>query len=346
MGEGWSDFNAMMLTVRADDTAIPSNAAFNGAYALATFATSGVPFNGSANQGYYFGIRRYPYSTDLAKNPLTFKHITNGVVLPVGPPVAFGASGSNNSEAHNTGEVWITMLWECYAALLRDTLGASPRLTFQQAQDRMKQYLIAALKVTPTVPTFTEARDALLAVTLASDPVDYVAFRLAFARRGAGLHAVSPDRFSGTNAGVVEDFSTGPELSFAGATLDDSLGSCDSDDVVDHGEYGRLTVTLRNTGTTSLSATTATISTSPDVWYPLGNTLTFAAMVPGTTASASLRIAYLGTVTGIQQLDFQVDYTDSQLTGGPLSKTVGFRTNTDEVAGASATDTVEAVAPP
>ena len=87
MGEGWSDFNAMLLTVRADDTATPSNATFNGVYALATYATSGVPFNGSANQGYYFGIRRYPYSTDMTKNPLTFKHIANGVTLPVGPPL-------------------------------------------------------------------------------------------------------------------------------------------------------------------------------------------------------------------------------------------------------------------
>jgi uncharacterized repeat protein (TIGR01451 family) len=346
LGEGWSDFNAMMLTVRSDDTATPSNPAFDGAYALATFATSGVPFNGAANHGYYFGIRRYPYSTDMTKNPLTFKHITSGVALPVGPPIGFGADGASNAEVHNTGEVWTTMLWECYAALLRDTLGPAPRLTFPQAQDRMKQYLIAALKVTPLFPTLTEARDALLAVAFASDPTDYVAFRVAFARRGAGNHAVSPDRFSATNAGVVEDFGAGPELTFGSASLDDSLGSCDADGVVDHGEYGKLTVTLRNTGTTTLSATSATVTSSTDAWYPSGHTIAFPAITPGTTATASLRVAYLGTVTGIQQLDFQIDYTDSQLTGGPLTRTIGFRTNTDEVTGALATDSVEPVAPP
>jgi uncharacterized repeat protein (TIGR01451 family) len=343
MGEGWSDFNSLMLTVRADDTLTPSNTSFNGAYAIATYATSGVPFDGSANQGYYFGIRRYPYSTDLAKNPLTFGHIANGVALPGGPPLAFGADGASNAEVHNTGEVWATMLWECYAALLRDTLGATPRLTFQQAQDRMKHYLIAALEVTPMAPTFTEARDALLAVTLASDPSDYVAFRLAFARRGAGPLAVSPARASATNAGVVEDFSTGPELVVDSATLDDSLGSCDSDGVLDHGEYGRLTVTLRNIGTADLPATTATITSSSDAWYPEGNTLAVPAIAAAATGTASLRVAYLGDLTGIRQLDFTVDCADAHLVA-PLSAGFGFRTNTDETAAASATDTVEPLA--
>jgi large repetitive protein len=346
LGEGWSDFSSMLLTVRENDTATPSNATFNGAYALATYATSGEPADGSANHGYYYGIRRYPYSTDMAINPLTFKHIANGQALPVGPPVAFGADGASNSQVHNTGEVWANMLWECYAGLLRDTLGSTPRLTFQQAQDRMKQYLIAALKVTPQSPTLTEARDALLAVALASDTSDYVAFRLAFARRGAGVHAVSPDRLSSTNVGVVEDFTSGPELAIESVTIDDTLGTCDADGVVDHGEYGRLTVTLRNIGTTALSATSATISSpGADVWFPLGTSLSFPAMALNATATASLRFAYLGSVTGIQQLDFQIDYTDSQMSA-PLSDTVGFRTNVDEVAASTATDTVEPTATP
>src|SRR6185295_11759751 len=78
LGEGWGDFTSMLLTVRENDTSTPSNATWNGAYALATYATSGVPFNGSLNHSYYFGIRRYPYSTALDINPLTFKHISNG----------------------------------------------------------------------------------------------------------------------------------------------------------------------------------------------------------------------------------------------------------------------------
>lgn len=185
MGEGWGDFVAMMLTVREDDTAVPSNATFNGAYALATYATSGVPFDGSPNHGYYFGIRRYPYSTDMTKNPLTFKHIQDGVALPVGPPLAFGADGAANSEVHNTGEVWTTMLWECYASILQDTLGPTPRLTFDEAQTRMKRYLTQGMMLTPLSPTFTEARDGVLAAANATDVADYVACQRGFAKRGA-----------------------------------------------------------------------------------------------------------------------------------------------------------------
>ena len=100
------------------------------------------------------------------------------------------------------------MLWECYASLLRDT----GRLTFDQARDRMRDYLVAAYKLTPNDPTFLEARDALLAAAYANDPADHLLFSQAFARRGAGLRAVAPDRFSPTNQGVVESFVAGNDL--------------------------------------------------------------------------------------------------------------------------------------
>ncbi|HSB64796.1 MAG TPA: M36 family metallopeptidase, partial [Thermoanaerobaculia bacterium] len=328
MGEGWGDINSMMLTVRQDDTSVPSNATWNGAYALATYATSGVPFNGAVNDSYYFGIRRYPYSTDMTKNPLTFTHIQNGVPLPVGPPVAFGASGSNNAEVHNTGEVWTTMLWECYAALLRDTQGGSPRLTFQQAQDRMKGYLVASLKMTPVAPTFTEARDAVLAAALANDVVDYVEMQQAFAKRGAGIGAVSPDRFATDNVPVVESFQTGPELVFQGASVDDGLAWCVADGILDSGEYGHLVVTLKNIGTTTLTGTTATItSPSAGVSFPNGNTIVFPSSEPVATTTGSVVVAFAWGIAGIQQLDFQIDYNDPQLVGGPRTATAGFRAN-------------------
>ena len=336
MGEGWSDFNAMLLTVREDDTATPSNATFNGTYALATYATSGAPFDASANQGYYYGIRRYPYSTDMTKNPLTFKHIGANVALPVGPPVRFGADGANNPEVHNTGEVWTSMLWECYAGLLRDTLGPAPRLAFHDAQRRMQRYLIAALKATPSRATFAEARDALLAVALANDPADYARFRTGFAKRGAGARAVAPSAFSAFNEGVVEDFTTDFYMT---ATLDDSLGSCDGDGVLDHGEYGRLTITLQNAGVTAFAATTATISSSsPDVWFPDGAAVAFAAMGLDGTASATVRVAYRASATGIAALGFQLSYPGAQ------PKLATLRGNTEEVANAAATDDVEASA--
>jgi hypothetical protein len=342
MGEGWSDFSSMILTARQDDTSVPSNATWNGVYALATYATSGVPFNGSVNDSYYFGIRRYPYSTDMTKNPLTFTHIQNGVPLPVGPPVAFGASGASNAEVHNTGEVWTSMLWECYAALLRDTLGPTPRLTFQQAQDRMKGYLVASLKMTPIAPTFTEARDAMLATAYANDVVDYVEFQQGFAKRGAGIGAVSPDRFATDNIPVVESFQTGPELVFQGALVDDGVASCDADGILDSGEYGHLVVTLQNIGTTTLTGTTATItSPSAGVSFPNGNVIVFPSSEPVATTTGSVVVALAPGIAGIQQSDFQIDYNDPQLAGGPRTATRGFRANADEIPASAATDDVE-----
>ena len=120
--------------------------------------------------------------------------------LPAAPPPSLAYAGPDNSEVHNTGEVWGLLLWECYSNLLNDT----PRLTFAQAQDRMKRYLVAGYKVTPINPTFVTARDALLATMKSQDNADYESCLHGFAKRGAGLGAVAPDPFSPTNNGVVE----------------------------------------------------------------------------------------------------------------------------------------------
>jgi len=203
MGEGWADFHALLLLVKAGDSALPSNANYDGTYPVAGYLMGGPALAPDvANNGYYYGIRRYPYSRDVSKNPLTFKHIQNGVALPAIPTPAFGADGANNAEVHNTGEVWASMLWACYSNLLNDTT----RLTFAQAQDRMKNYLVAGYKLTPTAPTIIEGRDALLAAMQAQDSVDYTLCHRGFASRGAGTGAVAPDRYSTDNAGVVESF--------------------------------------------------------------------------------------------------------------------------------------------
>ena len=202
MGEGWADFHALLLLVKEGDRALPNNAAFNGTYPENAYPLGGPDFAPDAlNNAYYYGIRRYPYSRDMTKNPLTFRHITDGVALPATPPSS-GRISSANSEVHNTGEVWATMLWECYTNLLND----AGRLTFAQAQERMKRYLVGAYKMTPTDPTFVNARDALLAVMQAQDPADRDLCMQGFAKRGAGAGAIAPNSLSEDNAGVVESF--------------------------------------------------------------------------------------------------------------------------------------------
>ncbi|HEV7765634.1 MAG TPA: M36 family metallopeptidase [Thermoanaerobaculia bacterium] len=342
MGEGWGDFNSIMLTVRENDTATPSNATWGGVYAMATYATSGVPFNAAANHGYYLGIRRTPYSTDMAQyNAFTFKHIMNGQAYPVGPPVA--TSGNPNAQVHNSGEIWANMLWECYASLLRDTQGASPRMTFQQAQDRMKMYLVASLAMTPSAPTYTEARDAVLAAAYATDNTDYLQFWAAFAKRGMGVGAVAPDRASTTHAGVVESFVVAPDVIVVSSAtlLDDSVASCDVDGALDSGEFGKLTVAIKNVGSTTLTATTASIaSTTPGVSFPSGNTVNFPPSDPLSTVAAQVTVALAPGVAGIQQIDFQITVSDPGISG-PRNGTASFRGNTDVIPASTATDTVD-----
>jgi len=191
LGEGWSDFAAMLLQVREEDRLVAGNAAYARPYSIATYASPDP----------YFGLRRAPYSTDFSVNPLTFRFIEDDVPLPLDVIFGYGQTGVINFAPHEAGEIWTLALWECYAALLNDG-----RFDFETARRRMQDYVIAALKITPRTPTYLEARDALLAVARATDNDDAVLFGAAFARRGMGLHAVAPDRWSTDGSGVIEDF--------------------------------------------------------------------------------------------------------------------------------------------
>ncbi len=334
MGEGWGDFHAMLLVVKGDDALVPSNAMFNGTYGLAAYTTALTDPN-----GFYWGIRRLPYSTNLMKNPLTFKHIQDNVALPTGIPIAFGQSGRDNSEYHNTGEVWATMLWECYAALLRD----SPRLTFDQANQRMRSYLVASYKVTPLLPTFVEARDALLASAIAHDPTDFALFSAAFAKRGLGMLAEAPDRDSPDNRPVVESFVTGNAFGVVGVTLDDSVSGCDRDGHLDVGETGKLTVTLKNVGIGALASTTGTVRTSvAGVTIAGGGALTFGTIAPFSTGTASVDVS-LGQVAGNVAATFEIELNDPTLaTPGPVRLSVPARLNFDAKTTGALNDDVEA----
>jgi Fungalysin metallopeptidase (M36) len=81
LGEGWSDFYALALLSQADDDV-------GGIYALAAYVMylqNSLPGNPPFAQNYYFGIRSYPYTTNMSKNPLTFGNLS-GAPLP--PPTS------------------------------------------------------------------------------------------------------------------------------------------------------------------------------------------------------------------------------------------------------------------
>lgn len=335
MGEGWSDFVGLLLLRRQGE-------ALGGVYASGAYAPQGMSID-----SLYYGIRRYPYSTNFAKSPLTFKHITTGQALPVGPPRDGAIGSTDNAEVHNTGEVWCAMLWEAYSELLAATEGGSPRLTFSQAQTRMLTYLVAGLKATPADPTFTEARDALLAVAAAADAQDFLAFCSAFSRRGIGTGAVSPDRASTTNTGVVESFVCGGDLAYVSTSLDDSLMSCDNDGILDMGEKGLLHVSVKNTGGTALSGTTASASsTNPMVVFPLGNSVNLPASAVGQTVSGTIQVVLNSGASGMQGMPFTVSYDDPGLyVAGPRTASYDIAGNANNLPATSASDDVESPTP-
>jgi hypothetical protein len=187
MGEGWGDFFAICMTSQATDD-----------FDRGVFAVGGwTDVTPDFSDNYYFSIRRYPYSADLAKNPLTFKHVSANVVLPVGPPI--NANPLGNNEFHNAGEVWAQVLWEVFVALVAKHEHA-------EAEKRVLAYVIGGLKLTPVRPTFLQARDAMLAAVSTLDAADLPEVKAAFAKRGMGQGAVGPPSASDTLAGVVESF--------------------------------------------------------------------------------------------------------------------------------------------
>jgi hypothetical protein len=331
MGEGWADFHASLMIARESDALVPSNANWNGSFGLAGWAGYA-----SDAQAYYYGFRRYPLSADFAKNPLTFKHIADGTRLPTTAPLAFGADGASNSEVHNTGEVWAAMLWECYVALLRD-----PRHTFGQAQALMKRYLVGAYKATALMPTFVDARDAVLAVAVANDQTDFANLWAAFARRGLGMGAVAPDRDSQTNSPVVESFAVGNAVTITSITLNDATTSCDHDGNLDANEVGVLTIQLKNTGTGTLTAANVSI-TSPTtgVTFPQGASTALPPTAPFGLATVTFAVA-LADVAGSQGGMFNVVVSDSSLAMGPVNQQAMFRLNFDMVPNSSRLDDVE-----
>ena len=188
MGEGWGDFFAICMTSQATDD-----------FMMGCFAVGGwTDLTSTFNNNYYFSIRRYPYSADMTKNPLTFKHITSSVVLPVGPPRNPTTGGPNNA-VHNAGEVWCSALWEVFVNLVA-------KHGHQEGERRVLQYVVNGLKLTPSQPTFTQARDGIISAVAALDPADLPQIWAGFAKRGMGRNAVSPPSTSTSLTGVVEDF--------------------------------------------------------------------------------------------------------------------------------------------
>ncbi len=247
MGEGWSDFYALSLLSAPGD-----NVGAN--YAMGGYIT--FDFIPNFQQNYYYGIRRYPYTTNLSTNPLTFKDIDPSQADPhTGAPLSplfspFDPGGAN--EVHNQGEIWCVTLWEARAGLIN-------KFGYATGNQLMLQLVTDGMKLGPANPTFLEARDAIIQADLVNTGgANFNELWSAFAKRGMGGSATSPGSY--TTAGVEEAFDL-PGLAVKSTpALDPFTGN--GNGVVDPNECNELNVVLVNNTRIAATGISATISTT------------------------------------------------------------------------------------
>jgi subtilisin-like proprotein convertase family protein len=261
LGEGWSDFYALSLLFGTN--AYPPDAEY-AAGAYATYQLLGLTDN------YLYGIRRFPYSTDNAVNPLTWADVDDVTIdvsggLPVSPLSSSFAAGGG-LEVHNVGEIWANTLWEVRSRVIADPAGANGDVP--TGNETMLAIVTDALKMTPVNPSFTDARDALFDADCAANACANERWIWeGFADRGLGYKAVAPlgqDGILGAGAffGVGESFSV-PYLDVDDLTVDDSPGN--NNGAIDPGESIHLTVDLLNpwrNAALGVASATATLTTS------------------------------------------------------------------------------------
>jgi hypothetical protein len=184
MGEGWSDWFALMLQIKPGD--IGTSKRGIGTF-VSTQSTDGV------------GIRDYPYSTDRAINPMTYAD-TNKYQY-------FDDEGTEQTRIHGTGSVWATVLWDLTWAYINKYGYDDNKYTGIGGNNKLMQIVLDGIKLMPCSPTFVSARDAIIAADQAiTGGKDYCMIWQVFAARGLGVNAAAGDENIGNDQ--VEDFST------------------------------------------------------------------------------------------------------------------------------------------
>ena len=317
MSEGWGDFDAMMLTVRDGDN-------YDGAYALGIYSTVSI-----SSAPAYYGIRRAPYSVTPAINSLSFRHMTTGVSLPAG----FLTIG-NNAEVHNMGEIWAETLFDAYISLVK----AGP--SWSDARTRMAKYVVASLMMTPPDTTPTEARDALTTAAGAASAADAHTIALAFARHGMGSCAVSQDRNSSDNSGIVESSDLKGRIAAGNITLD-AATTCDSDTTLDAGETAHLTIPISNSGFVDLTNVAVAVTTDTPGLTLTNATATIASLAAGAATTVTVDVALDAAVSAPIAGDLTVSLTNDAACAN-VTVPLSIAMNADDQMNASATDTFDA----
>lgn len=256
-GEGWSDYFSLLLTTdwttaRPGDGARPR---LMSAYAAANSPTG--------------GLRRYPYSTNLALDPLTYADL------------------AANVEVHAIGEIWCAALWDMTWNIIEQQGQVEPdiyRSASTGGNAVALSLVMQGLQLQPCGPGFLDARDAILAAdSLLYAGRYHCAIWRAFARRGMGQSARQGSANSAADQVAAFD-QPGVQLRedvtpLVGAQLDIALGVSN-----ECGPAGTFTVRSQlPPGLTYLSSTGGTLA---------GRTVTFGpvSVGPGQVQTLHLRV--------------------------------------------------------
>jgi len=274
MGEGWSDFFALsLLNDEAGDDP-------DGRYAVG--AWTGYLLGSILTDNYVYGLRRFPYSTDPAVNPLTWADADDLTADLSGgiPPSPLGFEYAGAWETHNLGEIWALSLWEARSRVIAAHGG-----DVAAGNEAMLGIVTDALFLTPVEPSFVEARDALFDADCAANACAHEdALWAGFADRGLGYGAEA-SLGRATHVGVRESFDL-PRLDVVAVTVDDAAGN--GSGFLDPGETVDLIVELvdpwRHASRGVPGATATLTSATPGVTV-IDGTSTYGPIAAGGTAT-------------------------------------------------------------
>jgi uncharacterized repeat protein (TIGR01451 family) len=159
MGEGWSDWIGLVMTMEPGDQATDPRG-------IGTWLLGQGPGGP--------GVRQYRYSTDMGINPHTYGDV-GSVAIP-----------------HGVGSIWAAMLWEVTWNLI-DAHGFNPDIDddWTAGGNNLAMQLITdGMKLQPCSPGFVDGRDAILAADLAlTGGANECLIWAGFAKRGLGFSA-------------------------------------------------------------------------------------------------------------------------------------------------------------
>ncbi len=173
MGEGWSDYMALMVTTNWSTETLNDSSKSRpvGTYVL-----------GQGPDGP--GIRNYPYSTNFGVNPWTYDSMKLSTKF---------SNTTSLLDPHVVGEVWCNMLWNMTWSIIDQVGTINPNIynaSGSGGNNIALQLVIEGLKLQPCKPGFVSGRNAILkADTMLYGAAHSAAIWKAFASRGLGYHA-------------------------------------------------------------------------------------------------------------------------------------------------------------